>query len=156
MDVDLSIHRGEGDTPIFELPKDAGVRVNLADVMDVSAFNALERAVDRSIITKKSFLLELANRLFEIPQIEDGLRRLDVSPKEFKAKLDALMEEPRAQGVAGPAAPENYLAMVEPLSTHAFVSAVSAGHDFIQPADLFRRSPRWGTNVSTGSSRSSI
>ena len=91
--------------------------------MNWAAFSVLERAVDRSVITKKSFLLELTSRLFEMPQIRDGLRRLDVDPKAFKAKLEALMEEP--------AAPENYLAMVEPLAAHAFASAVSAGHDFI-------------------------
>jgi ATP-dependent Clp protease ATP-binding subunit ClpC len=131
VDIDLLAHHGEGDTPISELPK--GGKINLAGTMNRAAFNMLERAVDRSTITKKSFLLELTSRLFEIPQIQDGLRRLDVDPKAFKAKLEALMEEP--------VAPENYLAMVEPLTAHAFVSAVSAGHDFITPSDLFSALP---------------
>ena len=132
--VDLFIHRGEGDLPISELPKQG--KVNLAEVMDRSAFSALEHAVDRSVIMKKSFLLELAHRLFEMSQIEEGLRRLDVKPSEFKAKLEALMAEP--------AAPENYAALAEPLAMHAFASAVSAGHDFITPADLFSALPAMG------------
>ncbi len=132
--IDLLIHRGEGDTPISELP--AAGRVNLATVMDRASFAVIERAVDRSVIMGKSFLLELTSRLFELPQVVDGLRRLDVKPEEFKAKLEALMEE------AGP--PENYASLVEPLSVRAFASATSAGHDFIKPADLFSALPGMG------------
>ena len=132
--ADLFMHHGEGDTPISELPKDG--RVNVAELMNAATFNVVERAVDRSTIMKKSFLLELASRLLEMPQIDDGLRRLDVKPEEFKAKLDALMAEP--------AAPENYLVYVDTLAVHAFASAVSAGHDFITPADLFSALPALG------------
>jgi ATP-dependent Clp protease ATP-binding subunit ClpC len=131
VDIDILVHHGEGDTPISELPKDG--KINLAETMNRAAFSVFERAVDRAAITKKSFLLELTSRLFEMPQIQDGLRRLDVDPKAFKAKLEALMEEP--------AAPENYLVMVEPLAAYAFASAVSAGHDFIKPADIFSALP---------------
>jgi ATP-dependent Clp protease ATP-binding subunit ClpC len=135
--ADLLIHRGEGDMPISELPEGGhGDRVNLADVMDVKAFSVIERAVDRSVITKQSFLLELTSRLFEMPQIEDGLRRLDVDPKAFKSKLETLINEDPA--------PENYLAMVEPLAISAFAAAVGAGHDFIRPADLFSALPALG------------
>lgn len=51
--VDLAIHRGEGDVPISELPK-AG-KINLAETMSPAASAAIERAADRSIITKKIF-----------------------------------------------------------------------------------------------------
>ena len=34
--------------------------------------------------------------------------------------------------------------MVEPLAIHAFASAVSAGHDFIKPSDLFSALPAMG------------
>ena len=47
--ADLLIHRGEGDTPISELPEGGrDIRVNLADVMNSAAFSVIERAVDRS------------------------------------------------------------------------------------------------------------
>jgi ATP-dependent Clp protease ATP-binding subunit ClpC len=128
--ADLLIHHGEGDAPISELPK-AG-RVNLARTMNAAAFAMIERAVDRSAITKKSFPLELTSRLFEIPQIENGLRRLDVDPKAFKAKLDTLMEQ---------SAPQGYADVMLPLAAHAFASAASAGHEFITPGDLFSALP---------------
>ena len=134
---DILIHRGQGDVPISELSENASnKRVNLATVMDAASLGVIERAVDRSVITKKSFLLELTSRLFEMPQIENGLRRLDVKPEEFKTKLEALMEESPA--------PENYLSIMEPLSIRAFASAINAGHDFIKPGDLFSALPAVG------------
>jgi ATP-dependent Clp protease ATP-binding subunit ClpC len=145
--IDLFVHRNEGDTPISELsPETHGGRVNLAEVMNGPAFGIIERAADRSAITKKSLLLELTHRLFELPQIEDGLRRLDIKPEEFKAKLETLMAEPAAKGAAAgpPAVPINPQMIVEPLAVHAFASAVSAGHEFITPADLFSALPAMG------------
>lgn len=144
VDIDLLIHHGEGDTPISELPRDAHTRVNLAGVMDTAAFNVIERAADRSAITKKSFLLELTSRLLDMPQIENGLRRLDVDPKEFRAKLETLMEEGAPKdGATIP--PEDHVTMVvEQLSIRSLASAVGAGHDFVRPADLFSALPAMG------------
>lgn len=131
--ADLLVHHGEGDTPISDLPG-AG-RVNVADTMSAAAFSVIERAVDRSIVTKKSFLLELTNRLFDIPQVEDGLRRLDVDPKAFKAKMDTLMEG---------STPQSSTDVMTPLAVHALASAASAGHEFITPSDLFSALPALG------------
>jgi len=71
-----------------------------------------------------------------MPQIQDGLRRLDVAPKAFKAKFESVDGRVCRAG--------NYLAIVEPLAAHAFAFAVSAGHDFIKPADIFFRTSRDG------------
>ena len=95
----------------------------------------LERAVDRCIITKKSFILELTGRLFELPQVQNGLQRLDVDPKAFKAKLDTLMQDPAAP--PGKA----YADVMTPLAARAFASAAGAGHEFITPSDLFSALP---------------
>jgi ATP-dependent Clp protease ATP-binding subunit ClpC len=127
---DLWIHRGEGDTPISELP--AKGTVNLAAVTNAKAFSIIGRAADRSAITKKSFYPELARRLLDFPEIVDGLRRLDVKPEEFRAKLEAVIaEEPTA------AAKEDFSAKMETLAPAAFAAALGAGHDFITPSDLF-------------------
>lgn len=129
--ADLLVHRGQGDTPISELPK-AG-RINLAKTMSVPATAMLERAADRSVITKKNFLLELTARLFELPQLENGLRRLDVDPKAFKTKLETLTQESAPGGA--------YADVVPALAARAFASAVGAGHEFVTPADLFSALP---------------
>lgn len=135
--IDLMVHKGEGDLPISELPKEG--RVNLASVISPSAFTVIERAIDASVITKKSFLLELTSKLLENSQIEDGLRRLDVKPEEFKQKLEAAIAEP-AQSGAG--TKDDYLQQVQFLITYAFGEAVSAGHDFIKSSDIFSALPK--------------
>lgn len=137
--IDLLVHHGEGDLPISELPT-AG-RVNLASVMNRAAYVAIERATDRSVITKKSFLLELTRRLLDLPQVENGLRRLDVKPSEFRAKLETLAADPTPVASGTVSAADDRIAMVQILAEHAFASALSAGHNFIKPTDLFSALP---------------
>jgi ATP-dependent Clp protease ATP-binding subunit ClpC len=132
--IDLLVHHGQGDTPIFELDPKGG-KINLADVMSPAAFNAIERVLDRSVVTKRNFYLELAKRLFESPQIEEGLRRLDVKPDEFRQKLESLLDDPSTLTTAE--TKEERLKKIEMVVTLAFQEAVSAGREFIMPPDLF-------------------
>lgn len=130
--ADLLVHYGEADDPFAELPSEG--KVNLARAVRPRAFSALERAFDRSIITKEGFFLETARQLIGYPQIEEGLRRLDVSPEEFRQKLDDLLIQSKDK-VGGTA--ETYRANAEMLVVAAFQEALAAGHDFIELADLF-------------------
>ncbi len=125
-------HHGEADIPFIELPAEGAI--NLAKVVRPRTFSVLERAFDRSIITKEDFFLETARQLIGYPQIEEGLRRLDVSPEEFRQKLDGLLLESKNKdrGTA-----EYYRADAEALVVAAFKEALVAGHDFIELADLF-------------------
>lgn len=124
--LDRFIHRNEGDVPISELPKSG--RVNIARLMAPQAFAVLGRASDRAAIGKKAFYLEVMQRLMDLPQIEEGLRRLDVKPEEFKQKLDELLSA---------SAPDDRIQKAELLAEAALKAALSAGHDFIGPDDLF-------------------
>lgn len=130
--LDLLIHKRDGDVRISALPKEG--RIDLATVIKPSAFLAIERAVDASVITKKSFLLELTDGLLEYPEIENGLRRLDINPQEFRQKLGTLLAE--SSGVK-----EGYLHESQALAIHAFHEAVAASHDFIEISDLFSALP---------------
>jgi ATP-dependent Clp protease ATP-binding subunit ClpC len=137
---DLLIHNGEGDVPIRELLMDGSSRINLASITAPGAFSAIEHTLDRSIITKKSFLLELARRLLESNVVIEGLRRLDVKPEDFKAKLDGLFKETSSVNEAmgtNTNIGANALLEIESLLGAAFAEALGAGHDFIVPADLF-------------------
>ncbi len=141
---DLVVHRGQGDMPISEISFGDG-RVNLSRVTSPAAFGAIDRALDRSSITKKDFSLELARRLFESPVIAEGLRRLDVKPEDFKTKLDALFNESDAPDrPAGKASREETIRTIEALLTAAFAQAVKAGHEFITAPDLFSALPKAG------------
>jgi ATP-dependent Clp protease ATP-binding subunit ClpA len=137
IDIDLLVHRGEGDVPISELDihaKKSSGRINLARLIAPSTFLIIERAADRSLITKKSFSLELANRLLELNEVQEGLRRLDVKPEEFKQKITTLLADSAPEGAG---TKEDYLEKSDSLMPQAFQEAVEAGHDFIMPADLF-------------------
>jgi ATP-dependent Clp protease ATP-binding subunit ClpC len=132
--VDLLMHHGQGDVPISELDSKGG-KINLASVMSPATFNAIERVLDRSIVTKRNFFLELAKRLLESPQIEEGLRRLDVKPDEFRTKLESLLDDPSTLVTAQ--TKEERLQKIEVVVTQAFQEAIAANREFIQPPDLF-------------------
>ncbi len=126
--IDLTVHYGQGDLPISELPETG--TANLAATVSAAAEGVIERAADRSALGRKGFFLMLARRLVELPEVADGLRRLDVKPDEFKAKLDALIAE-------APQVRDDIPSRMAMLAPAAFAAAVGAGHDFITPADLF-------------------
>ena len=129
--VDRVVHRKEGDVPIPESPRTGAV--NAARAFSTSAFGVVERAFDRSAITKHNFYLEVANRLLDIPEIKEGLRRLDVPPQEFKDKLDDLL----THTVVDDSSRKSYGAAMGTLGAKAFQTAAAAGHRFVEPADLF-------------------
>ena len=128
--IDLFVHRGEGDRPIVQLSRTGNV--NVASSLTTESFSILERAFDRSLVTKHNFYLEVASRLVAAPQIEEGLRRLDVDPKEFRQKLDEFIKTP-----IGGVSKENLAEKAEILALAAFAAAYAAGHNFVKASDLF-------------------
>ncbi len=136
--LDLLMHWSEADMPISELPVSG--KVNLARIMKPSAFAVMSRAFDCGIMARQDFFLNVADRLVGLPETEDGLRRLDVKPEEFRAKLEEFMKQPLAEerkGMGWAALNEEYLKDAERLAMAAFGQALEAGHDFIEPSDLF-------------------
>ncbi len=132
--LDRLMRRARGDVPVSALPH-AGT-VNVAAAFGSSAFSVIERAFDRSVITKQNFYLEATSRILEVPGITEGLRRLDVSPEEFKNKLDDLLTKSRPPE-ASPDDKKLLRASVNALAACAFEEAVSSGHNFVEPSDLF-------------------
>lgn len=140
--LDLFVHRGESDDLISELPK-GGERINLTKITSSAAFSMIERSLDRSLITKKDFFLELTKRLLDSSVVLEGLRRLDVKPSEFREKLDDLFKETILNGsgvvddaVMGPSHNKT-LADIDTLLTAAFAAAIAAHHESIMVTDLF-------------------
>ncbi len=130
--IDRIVHNGEGDIPFARLPSSG--KINLAKVIRPRAFSVLERAFDRSVITKEDFFLEVIRQLLDYSQIEEGLRRLDVSPKEFRQKLEDFLMESKDKKTG---TPEIYRKNAEALVGAAFYEALASGHDFIELTDLF-------------------
>jgi len=134
--IDRFAHRRQGDVPISELPKDPNgpIKINLARLTSTASFASIDRAFDKSLVTREDFFLLFAERLLGFPQVNEGLRRLDVDPEEFKQKLE--------DAIAKSVAPErgerkNALACVEALAIQAFGQAIGSGHDFIELTDYF-------------------
>lgn len=89
--IDRIAHRGEADVPISELPKSGAI--NVGRYMRPKTFSILERAFDRSVITKGDFFLEATKKLMDDPNIKSAFARLDVRADEFIHKLDDLLAE---------------------------------------------------------------
>ncbi len=130
--LDRLVHRGEADLPIAELPSQG--KINLAWLLTPAAFSALARAFDYGLVAKQNFFLCITGRLTDLPRTGEGLRRLDVKPDEFKAKLNELLAEPVSAEMASY---EEYQKSAETLVAAAFGEALTAGHNFIEPSDLF-------------------
>lgn len=136
---DRFLHLNEGDKPLIELPKRG--RVNMASYLRPKAFAALERAFDRSMITKQNFFLETAHQLLNLSDIEEGLKRLDVKPEEFKQKTEAFLGESSKSGEWSAISKEDRLANAETLVLLALEQAMGASHNFIESSDLFSAMP---------------
>lgn len=157
--VDRLAHFGEGDRPLTELSSGAGegrragvyphtkralstsgtdarsgVGVNLAPYLAPKAFAAIERAHDRSVIAHDNFFLALARELLGRPDTEECLRRLDVSPDEFKGRVEEFLESEVGNGNGNGGA-------LTVLVVRACEIARDAGHRFIEPRDLFSALP---------------
>jgi ATP-dependent Clp protease ATP-binding subunit ClpC len=130
--IDRVAHWGEADLPISELP--AQGRVNLARILRPNARAMLGRVFDHGLIAKRDFFLSCADRLVGLDHIEEGLRRLDVKPAEFKAKLAEFLAAPVP---ADAVSREAYLRDTEALIGAAFAEALAGGHEFIELHDLF-------------------
>jgi ATP-dependent Clp protease ATP-binding subunit ClpA len=130
--IDQWVHRGEGDVPIGEFPKHG--KINVAKAFRPQALTVLTRAADRSSIGGKPYLLEVASRLLEMGEIEEGLERLDISVKEFKEKMGDLMREATP---AGTGSRVEYFPKSSLLAMEAFQCAVSNGRTFVTVQDLF-------------------
>ncbi len=142
--IDRIVHVREADLPVSELPPSG--KINVARLMRPASLAVLGRVFDRGMIAKRDFFLVTAGRLLDLDHIEEGLRRLDVEPKEFKTKLKEFL-----MGVSGDAAAEGgsvrdvYLKNAEELAVAAFRIAIGAGHNFIELSDLFSALPVAGS-----------
>ncbi len=129
---DRLIHAKEADRPITELPAEGAI--NLASYLNPKSFSIIEAGFDKSFITGRDFFVEVIRELIGLPEIEEALRRLDVSPKEFVQKTDEFLE---GSSDKANISKEGNCASVEILVREAFIHALTEGHLCIEPSDLF-------------------
>lgn len=136
--LDVFLHRRDGDMPTFEIP--AMGFVNVAPVMRPSTYGIIERAFDAGAIARRDFFLEVLGRLIELPEIQEGMRRLNVPLKEFKEKWEDFIHEESGEKISK----DSRLRDAERLALSAFAEAVSAKHVFVEAVDLFSGLARIG------------
>ncbi len=130
--TDRLVHLKEADRPMDELPN--GGEVNAAEYVSPRAFRVVERAFDRSALKKSDLSLEAAKELIRLPEINEGLARLDISVGEFRDKLDEFVQESEVKRLMS--ADERGKAL-EQLVIGSFSKALANRHRFIEPADIF-------------------
>lgn len=128
--VDRILHRGQGDVPTAQLAHRQ--RINLAQAVPPPLLRLLVRAYDRSRIKKTELLLESVVILLALPEIKEGLARLDVKPEEFLDKASELLAR-----TADDATAESRDERLTDLLRGAFLNAVENGHHFIGATDIF-------------------
>ena len=131
--IDRLLHLGEPDKHLNELPESG--RINLAGYVRPKVFSAIEKAFDRSSISGRNFFLEVIRQFLDFPEIEDGLKRLDVKPDEFRQKIESLLSE--GDGESGHLSKKERSEKIEELISRAFLEALDARHRFIESSDVF-------------------
>ncbi|TSC82849.1 MAG: ATP-dependent Clp protease ATP-binding subunit ClpC [Parcubacteria group bacterium Gr01-1014_20] len=134
--MDRFIHRGEADKPIPERPKEGPV--NVALFMRPSAFLALERAYDKSLISKTSLSLEALRELLNLPEIQEGLARMDVELGEVRQKTEEFLHQ-SVQMIPGDHKQKKEAA--QEIAVKAFEIASLHNDQFVEPASLFSALP---------------
>jgi len=119
-------------------------RVNVAKTMRPAVANIIERAFDRSILSRCDFFLEVVRKMSETVNVREALVRLDVKPDEFRHKLEALIAESVAPA---PVTRADCLEKADMLAVRALYEAFANGHDFIEMDDLFSAAARAGDPI---------
>jgi len=96
----------------------------------------IERAYERSRLKKTDVILEAAAALLALPEIKEGLVRLDVKPEEFLAKAEEFLKRSADGGTDGSAVQKREETLTV-LLQGAFMNAAENGHRFIGATDIF-------------------
>lgn len=141
--IDRFIHLGEADKSLSKASFSSPV--NLARFLTPRAFSIIEKAFDRSLITKNDFLLELVLKFLDLSEIKEGLRRIDINIEEVRQKAEDFLTRSRKEDLA--VWDKNEIKkQIEELVFEAFWYATRRGHRFIKPHDLFLSLPSLGNS----------
>ncbi len=127
--IDRSRHAKGGDKKIRECLTKNPIPVHWC--VSSVAFGILERAFERSAVKRTEVLLEIFQEVLKNPAVEEGLERLEISPKDVGKRIQ------EAAGEIGMSWEERRK-QVEVVVVEALKEAEEARHDFIEPTDILR------------------
>lgn len=129
--VDRFIHRNQSDKSLRKMPREGDV--NLAEYMSPQSMGILLTAFNRAQIFGGHPYLHLGKDLLLRSEVNEALRRLDVSRDEFGSKL----VEHLNRTITTKYNREQASQLEEKLVIAAMAQALSGQTDEINPADLF-------------------
>lgn len=108
---------------------------NVAYYLSPASFSILEKSYDKALIVGGDFYLYLIRFLIKLPEIKNGLLRMDADAGEFMAKIEEFIELEDNKKIKNSA--EDLFLKTENLAKLAFIQAINAKNRFIDPRDLF-------------------
>ncbi|MCL4405484.1 MAG: ATP-dependent Clp protease ATP-binding subunit [Patescibacteria group bacterium] len=129
--ADRFIRRNRSNKPLRKIPKDGDI--NLADYMSPQAVNLMLSAFSRAQVFGGHPYLHLAKDLLVRSEVDEALRRLDVSRDELGAKL----VEHLNKSLPVKYNREQIAKLAKKLTLAAALQASNGQTDEINPADLF-------------------
>jgi ATP-dependent Clp protease ATP-binding subunit ClpA len=115
-------------------------RVNLSKYTATASFSILEYAFDRNLLLGGNFYLYLLKKLIERKDIQDGLKRMDISLDEFRNKVEDMLKTSLGQkkeDISKKDEKENLRKEIEKILISALKQAAVSGNRYITPKDIF-------------------
>ena len=128
--IDRILDFRKGERSIKELERKN--KRNVAESLTPSAYRLLSHSFRKSLVTKEKFILILLDELSTRRDVRDMLRRLDISPKELRAKIEEYLGTEKEEQSR-----KELLAELETLSIGAYKNARVTDERFVEPRNLF-------------------
>lgn len=128
--LDRLIDIGKGERSIEELERKK--KRNVAEALTPAAYRLLSHSFRKALLTKEKFILVLLDELAARRDVRNMLRRLDISPKEFRAKLAE-----RLEGEKEPLSKKELVSTVEAIGLAAYRNASETNEEFVEPRNFF-------------------
>jgi len=129
-----AIHFNKADKSLLDL-KTSGQnnKINMAEYMSPASVSVLERALEKSTTSNKDFSLYLADFLSRNKDVEEGMRRMSVQPKDFRQKISDMLKDGKTEGQTK----QDILVKIENIVKNAFNNALANNEKFIEPRNIF-------------------
>ncbi len=108
--------------------------INTARYFSSASFRILESAFDKTSAVGGNFYLQALKFLVQLPEIKNGLSRMDIDAEEMKKQADAIIKSDAERNKTDK---KELLLQIELIAKAAFIVAIANNNRFIEPVDLF-------------------
>jgi len=129
------LHLGQGEKSLLDLKFKTGQKINMSQYLAPKSLLVLEKALEKTIVSRSDIFLYLAKFLIKNNDIQEGLMRMDVNIKEFEQKNDELTNE--TQKNPQKISKNDLISQIEVLTRAAFKISLDNSEKFIEPRNIF-------------------